>query len=135
VRQPARFYAEARNISKKRTAGMRQVGVLAAAGLVALEQMTGRLAEDHARAARLADGLSQIPGVRLNPSRPSTNMVFLDLEAPISLTAAEAAERLKARGVQTGVVGSRRFRLVTHYWIDDAAVEQAVAAFREILQK
>lgn len=129
------YIQKAHRLRKMLGGGMRQVGVLAAAGLVALEQMTGRLAEDHARAARLADGLSQIPGVRLNPSRPSTNMVFLDLEAPISLTAAEAAERLKARGVQTGVVGSRRFRLVTHYWIDDAAVEQAVAAFREILQK
>ncbi len=129
------YIQKAHRLRKMLGGGMRQVGVLAAAGLVALEQMTGRLAEDHARAARLADGLSQIPGVRLNPSRPSTNMVFLDLEAPISLTAAEAAERLKARGVQTGVVGPRRFRLVTHYWIDDAAVEQAVAAFREILQK
>lgn len=129
------YIQKAHRLRKMLGGGMRQVGVLAAAGLVALEQMTGRLAEDHLRAARLADGLSQIPGVRLNPSRPSTNMVFLDLEAPISLTAAEAAERLKARGVQAGVVGPRRFRLVTHYWIDDAAVEQAVAAFREILQK
>jgi len=113
--------------------GMRQAGVLAAAGLVALEQMTNRLAEDHRRAARLAAGLLQIPGVRLNPSKPFTNMVFLDLEAPSILTAAQVAELLKARGIQVGVVGPKRFRLVTHYWVDDAAIEQVISAFTEIL--
>lgn len=127
------YIQKAHRLRKMLGGGMRQAGVLAAAGLVALEQMPGRLSEDHVRAARLAERLSQIPGVRLNPPWPSTNMVFLDLEAPISLTAAEVAEQLKARGVQAGVVGPRRFRLVTHYWIDDAAVEQAVAAFKEIL--
>jgi threonine aldolase len=106
---------------------MRQAGILAAAGIVALEAMTVRLAEDHARAKKLADGLGQVPG--LVAKRPDTNMVFVALDASIPYSAEEVRARLKERGVLLGVTGAREFRLVLHYWIDDAGVERAITAF------
>jgi threonine aldolase len=132
------FIRGAQRVRKQLGGGMRQAGVLAAAGIIALETMPGRLPEDHARARRLAVGLSAIPGLALDPGTPYTNMVFLNLsestrqgEAP--LTARQVAQRLAEGGVRVGVTGEYRFRLVTHYWIDDAAVERAVAAFAKVL--
>jgi len=113
--------------------GMRQAGVLAAAGIVALETMIERLADDHARARRLAEGLRRIPGLALDPGSPYTNMVFVNLSPETSLEANEAAERLEKYNVLVGVTGARRFRLVIHCWIDDDDIDQAVAAFAAIL--
>ena len=112
---------------------MRQAGILAAAVIVALESMIDRLAEDHARAKRLAAGLAKIPGLVLDPGTPYTNMIFLNLAENVPLGTKEVVERLAVYGVKVGVAGSRRFRLVTHYWIDDEAVERAVAAFAAAL--
>jgi threonine aldolase len=132
------FIRVAHRVRKQLGGGMRQVGILAAAGIIALETMPGRLYEDHARARRLAEGLSAIPGLALDSGSPHTNMVFLSLseatrqdEEP--LTAQQVARRLAESGVRVGVTGAYRFRLVTHYWIDDAAVERAVAAFTQVL--
>ncbi len=127
------FIRRAHRIRKQLGGGMRQAGILAAAGIVALETMIDRLAEDHARARRLAEGLGKIPGVALDPGTPQTNMVFCSLSEDIPLSAAQTARRLNALGVRVGVVAERRFRLVTHYWIDDAGVDRAVQAFREVL--
>ena len=127
------FIHKAHRIRKQLGGGMRQAGIIAAAGIVALESMVERLAEDHARAARLAEGLRQIPGLRLDPEKPQTNMIFLDLDEALPLSAREVAERLAERGVKVGAVGAKRFRLVTHYWIDDEAVEKTIAAFGEVL--
>jgi threonine aldolase len=127
------FIRKAHRIRKQLGGGMRQAGVIAAAGIVALESMVERLAEDHARAARLADGLRQIPGLRLDPEKPQTNMVFLDLDEALPQTASEVAVRLAERGVKVGAVGAKRFRLVTHYWIDDEAIEKTIAAFSKAL--
>jgi threonine aldolase len=107
---------------------------LAAAGIVALEKMTSRLGEDHARARNLAEGLSENRGIVLDPGTPATNMVFLSLAANVKLSADEVVERLKSRGVLAGATGARRFRLVTHYWVDDAAVDKTVSAFAEALR-
>jgi threonine aldolase len=128
------FIRRAHRIRKQLGGGMRQAGVLAAAGIVALESMVDRLSEDHRRAACLAEGLAIIPGLQIDPGSPQTNMVFLNIteQAPYA-TAREVAEQLEQRGVRAGVVGSKRFRLVTHYWIDDAAVDQAIAAFSEVM--
>jgi threonine aldolase len=115
--------------------GMRQAGVLAAAGIVALETMVERLDQDHVRAKRLAQGLSNIQGLELDPGSPYTNMVFLELMDKIPLSAGEVAQGLKEKGVLVGVVSGRRFRLVTHYWIDDAGVDHAIQAFREVIQE
>ena len=123
------FIHQAHRLRKQLGGGMRQAGILAAAGIVALETMIDRLAEDHARAKRLAAGLAKIPGVILEPGTPHTNMIFLGLAESVSLDTKQFTERLAERSVKIGVASSRRFRLVTHYWIDDAAVERTVAAF------
>lgn len=127
------FIQRAHRIRKQLGGGMRQVGILAAAGIVALETMVDRLVEDHERAKQLAAGLSTIPGLALDAGTPATNMIFCSLNEDVQIDAPEVASALGQHGVQVGAVGSRRFRLVTHYWIDDTAVEQAVRAFREVM--
>jgi threonine aldolase len=129
------FIYHARRIRKQLGGGMRQAGVLATAGIVALETMIDRLEEDHARARRLAAKLANIPGLILDPGTPYTNMVFLGLEDVIPVDAAQIAESCAHQGVCVGVISQRRFRLVTHYWIDDRGVEQAVEAFRQAIQE
>ena len=129
----AEFIRQARRIRKHLGGGMRQAGILAAAGIVALEHMVNRLDEDHARAARLAEGLKNIPGMRLEHETPPTNMVFAALDDSVPASAGEVAQRLAKEGVLVGAVGPRRFRMVTHYWIDDTAVDRAVAAFGAVL--
>lgn len=126
------FIHQARRIRKQLGGGMRQAGIIAAAGIVALQQMVDRLAEDHRLARRLAEKLSRVQGIRIE-SPPATNMVYLSLEDSIPLTADQVAARMTKLGVRVGVVGERRFRLVTHYWINAKGVEQAVRAFEEIL--
>ena len=127
------FVRRARRIRKQLGGGMRQAGVLAAAGIVALETMVDRLAEDHARARRLAEELSSIPGIVLDPGTPHTNMVYLNLAEEVPLDAAQITDRLWPMGVRVEPSGCRRFRLVLHYWVDDAGVERAVEAFRRAL--
>jgi threonine aldolase len=130
----AGFIRRAHRMRKQLGGGMRQAGILAAAGIVALETIIPRMATDHLRAQDLAAGLAAIPGITLDPGTPHSNMVYLTLDDEIPWNAAEMALRLKAKGVLVGAVGSRRFRLVTHHWIDEAAVTQAITAFREALQ-
>jgi len=128
----ADFIAEARRSRKVVGGGMRQAGVLAAAGVVALEQIVGRLAEDHARAARLAEGLAQIPGVEVSPVR--TNIIYFRLAEGVTKTPEEVVEELKGHGVLLlGRVGGR-FRAVTHYWIDDNDIERTIRAMRRVLR-
>jgi len=128
------FIHQARRVRKQLGGGMRQAGILAAAGIVALETMPQRLGEDHIRAQHLAQGLSQIPGVELDPGSPFTNMVFFNLsEEVVPITAPEVAERLATQGIKVIGVGERRFRLVTHYWIDDEDIQRTVKAFAEVL--
>lgn len=129
----AEFIARARRIRKQLGGGMRQAGVLAAAGIVALEEMVDRLAEDHARARRLADGLKQIPGLTLHVNAATSNMVFASLTDDVPLTSKDVAEQLAARGIKVGTVGPRQFRMVLHYWIDDEGVERTLQGFRAIL--
>lgn len=130
----AEFIARARKIRKQLGGGMRQAGILAAAGIVALETMVDRLAEDHARARRLAEGLCQFDGLHLTFGMPATNMVFVSLKDSVNKSAAEVADHLRRNGIRIGVVSERGFRLVTHYWIDDQAVERTIAVFKEAVQ-
>jgi threonine aldolase len=127
------FIGKARRIRKQLGGGMRQAGVLAAAGIVALEQMVDRLPEDHRRARALAQGLACIPGLKVERETPPSNMIFVALDEVVPSTAAEIAQRLLEHGVKVGAVGQRRFRLVTHYWIDDEGVSRAVEAFQKVL--
>lgn len=128
------FIRKALRLRKMLGGGMRQAGILAAAGIVALETMTGRLSEDHQRARNLALGLKQIPGLIFDQEIPATNMVFLSLTPEVKLEMSAIVEKLKGRGILAGVTGPRSFRLVLHYWINDAGVEKTVTAFRSVLQ-
>ncbi len=127
------FIYKARRARKLLGGGMRQAGVLAAAGIVALEKMTLRLGEDHLRARRLTDGLRRNDCVVLDEGTPATNMVFFNLAPHAKGSAADAAERLKKQGILVSPTGDRRFRLVTHYWIDDVAVDKTIAGFAAVL--
>lgn len=129
----AEFIRRARRARKVLGGGMRQAGILAAAGIVALTSMIERLADDHAHAKRLAEGLAAVDGIVLDPRRVRTNMVHFDLDERLPHTAQQLSARLKRQNVLLDPVGPRRFRAVTHYWITDATVEQALAAVRDVL--
>lgn len=111
--------------------GMRQVGVLAAAGLIALEEGPNRLHEDHANARLLADALSAIPGVSIDPETVETNIVIFGLTG--KRTPAELVARLKARGILMSALGHNLIRLVTHLDVDRAACVAASEAIAEEL--
>jgi len=128
-----KFIARARHLRKMLGGGMRQAGVLAAAGLISLEKMTGRLGQDHARAKTLFEGLKQVKGLKLDAS-PSSNMIYFDLADHVKLSEVQIMDEMKKRGVLVDAAGPYRFRLVTHYWVEDAGVEQAVKAFGEVLK-
>ncbi len=131
----AEFIERAHRVRKQLGGGMRQAGILAAAGIVALETMIDRLEEDHQRARKLAGLLEQIPGILLDPGTPYTNMVFFKIDKDmIPTTAGQVAERMAEYGIKLGVTGRFRFRLVTHYWIDDQAVELTAEKLAEILK-
>ncbi|MBI5030748.1 MAG: low-specificity L-threonine aldolase [Chloroflexi bacterium] len=127
------FIAEARRQRKMVGGGMRQAGVLAAAGIVALETMVDRLAEDHANAKLLAEGLADIPGIDLDPSCVKTNIVFFNL-LPSAPTAAQFAQRLAEAGVLIGPSGERRMRAVTHYGIERRDVDVVINEVKRALK-
>jgi len=127
------FIFRARRIRKQLGGGMRQAGVLAAAGIVALEQMVDRLADDHRRAYELAQGLKHLQGITPDNDCPPTNMVFATLSADVAVNAKEVAARLKDHGVLVGAVGDRRFRMVLHYQVDDEGVQRTLDAFSKAL--
>ena len=119
--------------------GMRQVGVVAAAGIVALTQMVDRLAEDHVRARRLAEGLAALPAVEIDPARVHTNILVFRLrpERVPGDAAVAPSQRfvngMQERGVLLGAFGATDVRMVTHYEIDDHAVEATLRAARAVL--
>ena len=128
------FIRKAHRLRKMLGGGMRQAGILAAAGIVALETMIRRLSEDHERARNLANGLKRVPGLLLDFDVPATNMVFLSLTPEVKVETNKVVEKLKSRGILAGVTGRRSFRLVLHYWIDDDGVERTIEAFSEAVQ-
>jgi threonine aldolase len=130
------FIAQARRVRKSLGGGMRQVGVLAAAGLVAIREMIDRLPEDHDHACLLAEGLATIPHVVIDPTRVQTNMVFFDLADSAPLNPAQLVERLKQDYhilMRLASGHTRTFRAVTHYWIRREHVHQAIEAMRAVL--
>jgi len=126
----ADFIAEARRARKVVGGGMRQAGILAAAGLVALEQMTERLADDHRRAKRLAEGIAEIPTFEVAPVH--SNIVYFQLSEEARQRPEEITAGLEARGIWLLGRELGRFRAVTHYWISDEDIETTIAAMREI---
>jgi threonine aldolase len=127
------FILKAHRLRKTFGGGMRQVGVLAAAGLVALEESPKGLARDHENARVLAEGLAQIPGISLDPKKVVTNIVRFDVQGT-GRTAAEICAELKKRHILAGPFARYAIRMVTHYDVDRAGVETAIAALREILK-
>jgi len=124
------FIDEAWRCKQQMGGAMRQAGIIAAGGVYALRHHVKRLAEDHANARRLAEGLARLPGVRLDPRTIETNIVFFDLTG--SLSAPAAVERMLARGVRMGALGARTIRAVTHLDVDGAGVERALAVARDV---
>lgn len=129
------FIKRARRVRKRLGGGMRQVGILAAAGIIAIEQMTTRLDEDHANARRLAEGLAATRGVTLDLDRVQTNMVFFALDDDAPLDARQLADRLEeGYDIKIMLTGPRSFRVVTHYWITPERVDRTLEAIRETLE-
>jgi threonine aldolase len=128
-----KFILRARHLRKMLGGGMRQVGVIAAAGLISLDKMTTRLGDDHTHAKKLAEGLRQIDGIVLDEGSPYTNMIYFNLAGSVRMNAPQVAEKMKDFGVLVDPDDWRRFRLVTHYWIDDDAVEKSILAFKKAL--
>lgn len=127
------FIEQARVYRKMFGGGMRQAGVLAAAGLVALEQSVALLADDHARAKKLAEGLAQMPGIKIDLVTVQTNILVFDV-AGTGMTATDMAAKLKERGVLAGAMGDSIMRMVTHYDVDDAGIACALRALEEVVR-
>jgi len=123
--------SRARLYRKRLGGGMRQAGVLAAAGLIALEEHPRLLARDHANARFLADALAKIPGITLDARKVQTNILIFDVSGT-GLSAAEFSARLKSRGVLINGINARELRLVTHYDVDRAGCEQALEAIEQV---
>ena len=130
---PEEFIRQAQRQRKMLGGGMRQTGVLAAAGIVALETMVDRLAEDHANARRLAQGLARLPGIVLDPGQVSTNIIIFEM-APAALAPADLVAGLASRGVKLSAIGGQRLRAVTHCGIRTEDVDHAVAAVEAVVQ-
>jgi threonine aldolase len=123
------FIAEAWRLKQQMGGAMRQAGIIAAGGLHALDHHVERLADDHARARRLADGLAELPGVTLDPATVETNIVIFGVA-----DAAGVVARLEAdHGVRMGATARDRVRAVTHLDVDDEGIGRALAAARAVL--
>jgi threonine aldolase len=129
----ADFIYHAHRVRKVLGGGMRQAGILAAAGIVALEQTVGRLAEDHVRARRLAEGIAVTPGLSIDLERVQTNIVYFDLTADAPYSGSGVVARLRKRDVLVGYAPDRGFRAVTHCWVDDDDIEAALVALKDVM--
>ncbi len=128
------FIYEARRNRKVLGGGMRQSGIIAAAGIVALDNMIERLAEDHRNARLLAEGIAQIPGLSIELDRISTNILYFDLVSE-QLKVEDLIAQLGERGIKLLSTGPSRFRIVTHYGINTEDIKAALAALKEVMEK
>jgi threonine aldolase len=126
------FIEEARIVRKMLGGGMRQAGVLAAAGLIALEEGPKRLHIDHANAKFLAQGLAEIPGIKIDPSKVVSNILFFDVSGT-GLASYEVSKRLGAQGVLANGTNPQTMRMVTHLDVDRAGCERALQVVREVV--
>jgi threonine aldolase len=121
---------QARRWRKRLGGAMRQAGVIAVTGLIALRTMVDRLAEDHTNARTLAEGLAELPGVRCDLTRVQTNLVFFDLER---MTGANFEAECARRGLLGGATGSHRVRFVTHYGVTAEDIQSTLKICEEVL--
>ena len=117
------FIKRARRIRKLVGGGMRQAGVLAAAGLIALCDMTQRLHQDHTHARRLAEGLARISGIHVNLDTIKTNIVFFNLTDDYPLNSQQLVQKLRQENIWLNPTGPRQLRAVTHYWLNQDHVD------------
>ena len=129
---PRSFVERARRARKVLGGGMRQAGILAAAGIVALTDMTERLVEDHRNARRLAEGLSDLKGLTIDPELVKTNIVFFETKDD-NYTEEQLAEALSNEGVRVLPIGTGRLRAVTHYHITEKDIDFALTAFKKVI--
>ena len=127
------FIAAARRARKILGGGMRQAGVIAAAGIVALEEMVARLSDDHDNAKRLAEGLAKIPGLRVDLARVRTNMVYFELDEGLG-AAGNLAGELDKVGIRVLAVGPQRLRAVTHYGIEEQDIDAALGIVGKVMK-
>ncbi len=128
------FIAEARRARKVLGGGMRQAGIIAAAGIVGLEEMVERLAEDHVNARRLAEGIAPIDGLSIDIAAVRTNIIYFDLVSD-RLSVEEFLRRLEQKGIKLLCTGRpARFRMVTHYGIEAEDIDAALAGLREVMK-
>jgi threonine aldolase len=127
------FIDKARKGRKLMGGGLRQVGFLAAAGLVALKEMTSRLQEDHENALLLADKLLEIPGISLNKEDIHINMVFFNGSA-LGYDLDRLVQEFYNRGIKINSAENGEFRFVTNYWVKKEDIEYVITSFKEILQ-
>ncbi|ACL24190.1 low-specificity L-threonine aldolase [Chloroflexus aggregans] len=132
VAGPASVIKRVRRVRKMLGGGMRQAGVIAAAGIVALNQMIDRLAVDHANARLLAAGLAELPGIQIDLNRVQTNIVRFTFVHP-RLSVSEFLAALRTRGILMGSMGSTSIRAVTHYGIERSHIEHVIAVAAELL--
>lgn len=123
------FIAEARRTRKVLGGGMRQAGIIAAAGIEALDTMIDRLAEDHGNARRLAEGIDKIEGLSIDLARVQTNIIYFRVTSD-RITGKQLLNRLDEKGVKTFLTGPDTFRMVTHYGIEENDIDTALAAIR-----
>ena len=124
------FVAKARRARKMVGGGMRQVGVIAAPAIVALETMIDRLAEDHENAKLLAEGLARLPGLRIDPERVQSNILVVDVHDGQTFQ-----RKLRDAGVLTSAFGPRRIRFVTHYGVTRDDIEDALERVRHTIEE
>jgi threonine aldolase len=129
----AESIAKGRLYRKRLGGGMRQVGVLAAAGLIALEDTPKRLFDDHRNAKFLAEGLARLAGIQIDPRKVATNIVVFDVSGT-NLAPAEISARLRERGVRINAINERQMRAVTHYNVDRAQCATALEVLAEAIQ-
>lgn len=123
------FINRAIRIRKVLGGGLRQAGVLAAAGIVSLEKMVDRLIEDHENAEILGTGLSNISGIKLDFGSPQTNIIYVKLSKNLKITAYELASRLESSNIKIEALDNSRIRMVTHFWISNHDIQTVVRAF------
>jgi threonine aldolase len=128
---PKKLIDKGRLYRKRLGGGMRQVGVLAAAGLIAIEEHPAKLIEDHANAKALAGCLAKIPGIAVDPAEVESNIVIFDVSGT-GMKSQEISARLKAEGILMNGISDRQMRAVTHYDVSRAQCEEAVGALRKI---
>jgi threonine aldolase len=129
------FIYHAHRVRKVLGGAMRQAGVIAAAGIVALDQMVDRMVDDHSRARRLAEGIATIPGFVVDLERVQTNIVNFDLAPTAEMSGLEVVARLRDRDVLLVYSPDRGFRAVTHCYIDDVDIAAAITALNDVMQR